>query len=115
MALLAGADLGGARGVLLLQSSGVGTCINMLLSQTGGDFRCWRSLACAAISAREILQYPMGRATQPALEAMGVICLRVDDPEEVLRVVGAALTMVYQAGHAVAVLFTQKLLGAKKF
>jgi hypothetical protein len=32
-----------------------------------------------------------------------------------LRAVGAALTMVYQAGHAVAVLLTQKLLGAKKF
>jgi len=32
-----------------------------------------------------------------------------------LCAVGAALTMVYQAGHAVAVLLTQKLLGAKKF
>ena len=57
----------------------------------------------------------MGRATQPVLEAMGVICLRADDPNEALRAVGAALTMVFQAGHAVAVLFTQKLLGAKKF
>ena len=31
------------------------------------------------------------------------------------RTVGAALTMTFQAGNAVAVLFTQKLLGAKKF
>ena len=30
VALLAGAWLGGARGVLLMQSSGVGNCINML-------------------------------------------------------------------------------------
>ncbi len=30
VALLAGADLGGARGVLLMQSSGTGNCINML-------------------------------------------------------------------------------------
>jgi sulfopyruvate decarboxylase TPP-binding subunit len=33
VALLAGADLGGARGVLLMQSSGTGNCINMLLDQ----------------------------------------------------------------------------------
>ncbi|MGH7050990.1 MAG: hypothetical protein ACREE5_10135, partial [Acetobacteraceae bacterium] len=30
VALIAGADLGGARSVLLMQSSGVGNCINML-------------------------------------------------------------------------------------
>ena len=32
-----------------------------------------------------------------------------------LATVQAALTMVFQANRAVAVLFTQKLLGAKKF
>ena len=30
VAMIAGADLGGARAVLLMQSSGVGNCINML-------------------------------------------------------------------------------------
>src|SRR3974390_2797761 len=30
VALLAGADLGGARGVLLMQSSGTGNCVNIL-------------------------------------------------------------------------------------
>ena len=38
VALLAGADLGGARGVLLMQSSGVGNCINMLSLTSGGRF-----------------------------------------------------------------------------
>src|SRR5205085_10060996 len=38
VALLAGADLGGARGVLLMQSSGVGNCINMLSLVKGGRF-----------------------------------------------------------------------------
>src|SRR4051795_5345136 len=38
VALLAGADLGGARGVLLMQSSGVGNCINMLSLVKGGKF-----------------------------------------------------------------------------
>jgi hypothetical protein len=46
---------------------------------------------------------------------MDVTCLRAESPEDVVATVGAALTMVFQANRAVAVLFTQKLLGAKKF
>ena len=38
VALLAGAHLGGARGVLLVQSSGVGNCINMLSLIENGRF-----------------------------------------------------------------------------
>ena len=38
VALLAGADLGGARGVLLMQSSGTGNCVNMLSLMKGGHF-----------------------------------------------------------------------------
>ena len=33
----------------------------------------------------------------------------------IVGMVGAALTMAFQAGSPVAVLFTQRLLGAKKF
>ncbi len=116
VALLAGADLGGARVVLMMQSSGVGNCINMLSLTQGGRFPF-----LALISMRGDFgegnpwQYPMGRAAQPVLEAMGVTCLRADTPEEAIATVGAAITMVFQAGRAVAVLFTQKLLGAKKF
>jgi sulfopyruvate decarboxylase TPP-binding subunit len=57
----------------------------------------------------------MGQAVQPVLEAMGVICLRIGSAEEVVPSVSAALTMVFQSGQAVAVLLTQKLLGAKQF
>src|SRR5436189_4989080 len=38
VALIAGADLGGQRAVLLMQSSGVGNCINMLSLTKGGRF-----------------------------------------------------------------------------
>src|SRR6476620_1024671 len=38
VSLLAGADLGGSRGVLLMQSSGTGNCINMLSLTKGGRF-----------------------------------------------------------------------------
>jgi sulfopyruvate decarboxylase alpha subunit len=116
VALLAGADLGGARGVLMVQSSGVGNCINMLSLTKGGRFPF-----LALVSMRgdygegNPWQFPMGQATQPVLEAMGVICLRADTPDEAIASVRAALTMTFQAGNAVAVLFTQKLLGAKAF
>ncbi len=116
VALLAGADLGGARGVLLMQSSGAGNCINMLSLIKGGRFPF-----LALVSMRGDFgegnpwQFPMGQAVAPVLEAMGVICLRVERPDDVAETVGAALTMVFQSGNAVAVLLTQKLLGAKQF
>ena len=38
--MLAGAELGGERGVLLMQSSGVGNCINMLSLIRSSVYRC---------------------------------------------------------------------------
>jgi sulfopyruvate decarboxylase alpha subunit len=116
VALLAGADLGGARGVLMMQSSGVGNCINMLSLIKGGGFPFLTLISMRGeFGEGNPWQFPMGQATQPVLEAMGVICLRAESKEDVLATVQAALTMTFQAGNAVAVLFTQKLLGAKKF
>ena len=116
VALLAGADLGGARGVLLMQSSGVGNCINMLSLIKGGHFPFLTLVSMRGdFGEGNPWQFPMGQAVEPVLQAMGVICLRIDDPKEVLPTVGAALTMAFQGGNAVAVLLTQKLLGAKAF
>lgn len=116
VALLAGADLGGARGVLLMQSSGTGNCVNMLSLIRGGHFPFLTLVSMRGdFGEGNPWQFPMGQAVQPVLEAMGVICLRIERPEEVIPTVGAALTMVFQSGHAVAVLLTQKLLGAKQF
>jgi sulfopyruvate decarboxylase TPP-binding subunit len=58
-------------------------------------------------------QIPMGQGAQAALEAMDVKCLTVDYPEEVAKTVNAALLMAYKADQAVAVLLSQKLIGAK--
>jgi sulfopyruvate decarboxylase alpha subunit len=116
VALMAGADLGGSRGVLLMQSSGAGNCINMLSLIKGGRFPF-----LALVSMRGDFgegnpwQFPMGQAVEPVLAALGVIVLRVERPEEVLPTVGAALTMAFQSSQAVAVLLTQKLIGAKEF
>jgi sulfopyruvate decarboxylase TPP-binding subunit len=116
VALLAGADLGGARGVLLMQSSGAGNCVNMLSLIKGGRFPFLALLSMRGdFGEGNPWQFPMGQAVEPVLQAMGVICLRVETPHEVIPTVEAALTMVFQGGNAVAVLLTQKLLGAKAF
>jgi sulfopyruvate decarboxylase alpha subunit len=116
VALIAGADLGGARAVLLMQSSGVGNCINMLSLIAGGRFPFLTLVSMRGdFGEGNPWQYPMGQATQPVLEAMGVICLRIERPEDVIPVVSAALTMVFKSGKAVAVLLTQRLIGAKPF
>ena len=116
VALLAGADLGGARGVLLMQSSGTGNCVNMLSVIKGGRFPFLTLVSMRGdFGEGNPWQFPMGQAVEPVLSAMGVICLRIERPEEVVPTVSAALTMVFQSGNAVAVLLTQKLLGAKQF
>jgi sulfopyruvate decarboxylase alpha subunit len=116
VALLAGADLGGARGVLLMQSSGAGNCVNLLSLIKGGRFPFLTLVSMRGdFGEGNPWQFPMGQAVEPVLAAMGVICLRVERPEEVVPTVSAALTMVFQSGNAVAVLLTQKLLGAKQF
>ena len=116
VAMLAGADLGGARGVLLMQSSGTGNCVNMLSLIKGGRFPFLTLVSMRGdFGEGNPWQFPMGQAVQPVLEAMGVICLRAERPEEVVPTVGAALTMAFQSGQAMAVLLTQKLLGAKQF
>jgi sulfopyruvate decarboxylase TPP-binding subunit len=116
VALLAGADLGGARGVLLMQSSGAGNCINMLSLIKGGRFPFLTLVSMRGdFGEGNPWQFPMGQAVEPVLAAMGIIVLRVERPEDVVPTVGAALTMVFQSGQAVAVLLTQKLIGAKAF
>jgi sulfopyruvate decarboxylase TPP-binding subunit len=57
----------------------------------------------------------MGQAVTPVLQAMGVIVLRAEREDEVTEVVNAALTMVFKGGQSVAVLLTQRLIGAKPF
>jgi hypothetical protein len=57
----------------------------------------------------------MGRAVEPALQAMGVITMRAERADDVVPTAEAAIGMVNPGGRAVAVLLTQRLLGAKKF
>jgi sulfopyruvate decarboxylase alpha subunit len=116
VALAVGAWLGGDRSVLLTQSSGVGNCINMLgmvqecripllmlVTMRGewGEFNPW--------------QLPMAQATQPVLTAMGVVVHRADAAEDIVQTVSAAARLAFNTSRAIAVLISQRVIGAKEF
>ncbi|HKA42801.1 MAG TPA: thiamine pyrophosphate-binding protein [Burkholderiales bacterium] len=116
VAMLGGAWLGGERGVLLMQSSGVGNCINIL-----GTIAECRFPLLALVTMRgqwgefNPWQVPMSQATAPSLAAIGVIVYPVDDPARVAETVEAAAQLVFNAERAAAVLISQRIIGAKSF
>ncbi|MEC8087528.1 MAG: thiamine pyrophosphate-binding protein [Pseudomonadota bacterium] len=114
VALALGAWLGGERSVLLMQSSGVGNCINMLsviqetrspllmlVTMRGewGEFNPW--------------QIPMGQGTAKALEDAGVIVYHVDEAGDLTETVYAASQIAFNAYRPAAVLIGQRVVGFK--
>lgn len=116
VALCAGADLAGGRAVVLMQSSGVGNCPNMLSLSRAGNFPLLMIVTMRGDHGeRNPWQYPMGEATEPVLAAMGVRVVRVERESDVAGAVDAALAEAFTAGRRVALVLSQKLLGAKEF
>jgi len=116
VALLGGAWLGGEKGVLLMQSSGVGNCINMLSLSITCQFPLPMLVTMRGDHGEfNPSQMPMGNATQAVLEAIGVIVKRADTAEDVPEMVSGALRLAYNTYRPVAVLIGQKMLGAKDF
>ncbi len=116
IAMLAGAHLGGARGVAAMQSSGIGNCVNMFSLVKNGLFPMLVLVSMRGdFGEGNPWQMPMGQAVEPVMQAMGFVTMRIDRPEEVDGAMRAACTMVFKSGQAVGVLLTQKLIGAKAF
>ncbi|WP_408887577.1 thiamine pyrophosphate-binding protein [Roseicella frigidaeris] len=113
---LAGAWLGGERGALLMQSSGVGNCINTL-----GLVACARFPFLAVVTMRgdwaEFNQWqnPMGQATEAALRLMGVMTWRADEAKDVAPLLRGAATMAFEGDGACALLLGQRLIGEKEW
>lgn len=114
--MCAGAWLGGEKAIVLMQSSGVGNVVNalglvrscgfpllMLITMRGewGEFNPW--------------QLPMGQATPAVLEAAGVVVNRASVPEEVVDVVRSSAALAFKSYCPVAVLISQRVIGAKVF
>ena len=114
--IAAGAYLGGSKTVLLMQSSGVGNCINQLSLIKHGQFPFLTIITMRGeYGEGNPWQYAMGEAVIPSLNSIGVQCLRINNEDEVESNIEAALTMVFKAERSVAVLLSQKLIGAKSF
>ena len=116
VALLAGAWLGGDKGVLLMQSSGVGNCINMLTLPIACQFPLLMLVTMRGDHGEfNPAQIPMGNATQAVLEALGVIVKRVDRAADVAEMVSATLRLAFNTYRPVALLIGQRVSGAKDF
>src|SRR5882757_3865412 len=116
VALSAGAWLGGDRAVLLMQSSGVGNCVNMLSLMASCRFPLLTLVTMRGEWAEfNPWQIPMGRATPQAFEIMGATVLRLEDPDDTAEVVSAAASLAYESDQQVAVLISQRMLGRKKW
>ncbi|QHI97613.1 phosphonopyruvate decarboxylase [Xylophilus rhododendri] len=116
VALVSGAWLGGQRAALLMQSSGVGNCVNMFSLLASCQFPFLTLVTMRGEYAEfNPWQCPMGLRTQAALELMGITVVRASDPEQVGEIVSAALDSAFLAGERIAVLLSQSLIGRKKW
>src|SRR5215467_11973188 len=113
--LAAGAWLGGQRAALLMQSSGVGNCINMLSLAKNCRFPLIMLVTMRGEWAEfNPWQVPMGSKTRAALELCDVLVYRVVQPEEATETVAAALEIAFNGDLVTAVLLSQRLIGAKR-
>ena len=116
VAVVSGAWLGGERAVLLMQSSGVGNCVNMFSLLGNCRFPFFTLVTMRGEWAEfNPWQVPMGKATQSVMEAMGITVLRAKRPEDVAETVSAGFDAAFEAGEQVAVLLSQSLIGRKKW
>ena len=116
VAICAGADLVGERGVLCMQSSGVGNCPNYLSLAKGGRFPLLMMITMRGdYGEQNPWQYPMGQAVEPILKAMGVLIFRVEERADLEKAVSAALNASGKGAEAAAIVLGQRFLGAKGF
>jgi sulfopyruvate decarboxylase TPP-binding subunit len=111
-ALALGATLGGERAALMMQSSGVGNCLNafsllrncavpcvILVTMRGefNDFNPW--------------QVPMGQITEPTLRLAGFQTYRVEQEADVEPMVESACSMAFGGGNMqIAILLSQRMV-----
>jgi len=114
VAMAAGAWLGGQRAALLMQSSGLGNCINMLsLART-----CRFPLLMLITMRGEWEEFnpwqvPMGSIVDPVLKLCEAEVYRVREPEEVAGIAERAVQQAFGDERIVAVVLSQQLIGRK--
>jgi sulfopyruvate decarboxylase alpha subunit len=114
--LAAGAWLGGQRAALLMQSSGVGNCVNTLTLAANCRFPLLMLITMRGEEGEtNPWQIPMGQTTSETLKLGGVRVFRLEQAAEALSRVGAAARLAFDRSAAVAVTISQRLIGIKSF
>jgi sulfopyruvate decarboxylase alpha subunit len=114
VALAAGAWLGGERAALLMQSSGLGNCINMLSLA-----RICRFPLLMLITMRgeweefNPWQVPMGSIVDPVLKLCEGQVYRVTKPDEVEGAAERAVQQAFGDERIAAIVLSQQLIGKK--
>lgn len=116
IAVAGGAWLGGAKSAILLQSSGVGNCINMLSLANSCRFPMLMLVTMRGEWAEfNPWQIPMGQATETVLAAMGMKVFRLEKPEDTAEMISNAAALAFSGEQQVAVLIAQRMIGRKKW
>jgi sulfopyruvate decarboxylase alpha subunit len=113
--IITGEYLGGRRGILMMQSAGLGNCVNalaslaipyqipflMLISQRGelGEFN-----AC---------HVTLGKALRSILDALGIQHYTVNREDELEVILSGAIKTAYTAEQPIAVMLSTTLVGWK--
>ncbi len=116
VALLAGAWLGGEAGALLMQSSGIGNCINMFSLTQSCEFPLLMLVTMRG-QWREFnpWQKHLGRSTKKLLTTAGFNVDVASEPGAVAAAVAEAAEGVFKNNGRAAVLLHQKLMPEKTF
>jgi len=114
--LIAGAALGGQRAALLMQSSGVGNCVNMFSLVKQCRFPCLIVVTMRGEYAEfNPWQVSMGSMTEASLKMCGFLVYRINESEDVDDVVPAACDICFDSSQPVAVILSQRLIGRKRW
>ncbi len=114
--VVCGQSLGGARGVMLCPTAGLGNSINALASLA----IAYRIPCPIIIGVRGDLgefnpaQVTMGQATQDILDALRIPSYRITREDEAEKMTDGALRICYASEGPVAILVTNELAGWKE-
>jgi sulfopyruvate decarboxylase alpha subunit len=116
VALSAGLWLGGIKSALLMQSSGVGNCLNLFSLVES----CRMPLVILVTMRGEFAEFvpwqiPMGKRTPGALELMEFDVFRVEEAEATGEIVAGAIDQAFFSKRSVAVLLSQRMVGRKNW
>ena len=116
LGVLCGAWMGGERGVLMMQSSGVGNCLNMLSLTRACEIPLLMIVTMRGQHEEfNSWQNPMGQSAESYLETAGVSARMINDATAIGPAVADAVGPVFDANARIAIMVHQKVFPTKTF